>query len=296
MPEPLVTVGLPVYNAETYVELALRSVLNQDYRNWELIVLDDGSTDRSLEIVRAVQDSRIRVLADGTNRGLSARLNETVQQARGEFYVRMDADDLMVPHRLSAQIEFLQKHPGCDVVGASAYIINGKGELTGIRSGNPFSESGFLSVLQGGAFIHPTVTGKTAWFRANPYDTTVERCEDIELWLRTADRSNFGQIEEPLLFYREEGNQAAKVEQTSRGYRQVLRRLLQTAPEQYRPVIRRQLQMAQVKIMARRVLHKLGGEQRIVQARSQPLTAEQRRTAEVLLRSAVRDPHPTSVN
>jgi len=294
MPEPLVTIGLPVFNAAAYVGAALRSMLNQTYQNWELIVVDDGSADRSLDIIGQVQDGRIRVLSDGRNQGLSARLNQTVSLARGEFYVRMDADDIMAPHRLATQIGLLQSDPSCDVVGAAAYIIDEFDRPTGLRSGNPFTESGFLSVLRRGGFIHPTVTGKTAWFQANPYDPTVQRCEDIELWLRTADRSTFRQINEPLLFYREAGDQSGKVEQTSAGYRRMLRGLIETAEPQYRADLRRQLRAAQFKIAARRVLQRLGGEARIVQARSQPLLEDQQQEARTLLRLALRNPAESS--
>lgn len=290
MIDPLVSIGLPVFNAEAYIASALRSVLNQTYQNWELIIIDDGSNDRSLGIIDQFQDARIKVLSDGRNQGLSVRLNETVHLAQGEFYVRMDADDIMMPHRLATQIGLLQSDPTCDVVGAAAYIIDEHDRPTGFRSGNPFTEPGFLSVLQRGGFIHPTVTGRAAWFRANPYDTTVQRCEDIELWLRTAEHSTFRQIEKPLLFYREAGDQSAKVEQTSAGYRQVLRDLIQTAEPQYQADLRRHLRMAQLKIVARRVLHRLGGEKTIVQARSRPLSEAQRQEAQALLRLALRDP------
>ncbi|GGK25248.1 hypothetical protein GCM10008955_18650 [Deinococcus malanensis] len=295
MPDPLLTIGLPVFNAEAYVVDALCSVLNQTYQNWELLVVDDGSADRSLEIISQFQDERIRVLSDGRNQGLSARLNQTISLARGEFYARMDADDIMVPHRLATQISLLQSDPTCDVVGAAAYVIDDRNRPTGLRFGNLFTELGFLSVLRQGGFIHPTVTGKTAWFRANPYDVTVKRCEDIELWLRTANRSRFRQINEPLLFYREAGDHSGKVEQTSAGYRQMLRSLIETAEPQYRADLRRHLRAAQLRIVLRRVLHRLGGEARIVQARSRSLSEAQQKEALTLMGLALRDPMQDSV-
>ena len=289
-PNPRVTVAIPMFNAEAYIGAALGSVLAQSYSNWELLILDDGSTDRSLEIVRKFQDPRIRILSDGENRGLSRRLNESVQLASGEVYARMDADDLMVTTRLERQIDYLLSHPDCDVVGSSAYIIDGDNNLTGLRGGNPFVENGFLSVAHRGGFIHPTVTGRTAWFRDHPYDVNADRCEDIELWLRTADQSHFGQLEEPLLFYREAGDQSAKVEKTSAGYRKMLRAMSYTAKPEYRPLLKKQLRQAHVKIWVRRVAHGLGLEQRIVAARARPLTEEQRRAGEAALRQALAGP------
>ncbi|PJI53438.1 hypothetical protein CTI14_28460 [Methylobacterium radiotolerans] len=195
---------------------------------------------------------------DGKNRGLTYRLNESVKPANGVFYARMDADDLMLPARLERQVEYLLNHPECDVVGSSAYIIDGNNRLTGIRRGNPFTESGFPSVLKSGGFIHPSVMGRTAWFRHHLYDMAADRCEDIELWLRTADQSHFGQIEEPLLFYREAGDQSAKVEKTSAGYRNMLKAMIQTARPEYRPLLQRQLRQAKVKISVRRLAHRPG--------------------------------------
>ncbi|MFC3862723.1 glycosyltransferase [Deinococcus antarcticus] len=285
--EPLITVAIPVFNGEQYIEMAVVSVLNQTYGNLEILLLDDGSTDRSLEIIKQFHDSRIRVISDGKNQGLTYRLNETVRMARGEVYARMDADDLMVNTRLERQLEYLLNHPECDVVGSVAYVIDGGNKLTGIRGGNPFMEQGFTSILRRGGFMHPTVTGRTAWFRAHPYDTDAERCEDIELWLRTADESHFAQIEEPLLFYREVGNQSAKVEKTSAGYRKILKGMSRTVKPQYRPLVKKQLRQAHVKIWVRRAAHKFGLEKQIVAARSQRLTENQRQAGEAALQQAL---------
>lgn len=285
--QPLVTIGLPVYNAQDYIAQTLTSILNQTYANWELLVVDDGSTDRSLEVIRQFSDSRIRVLSDGRNAGLSERLNETVRLARGQFYFRMDADDLMVPDRLEKQVAALMADPDCDVVGAAAYIIDGNGRITGIRRGNPFAEQGVMSVVQLGGFIHPTVAGKTAWFLAHPYDVTAQRCEDIELWLRTADTSHFVQLPEPLLFYREAGDQHAKVEKTGAGYLLMLEEKSRTAVPEYRALFRRQMRKSRVRLLVRRVLHSLGAEKYIVRARSQPLGNADCQAGEQVLRAAL---------
>lgn len=285
--KPRVTIAIPMYNAEAYIGDAVNSVLAQTYTNWELIILDDGSSDNSLELVEKFQDPRIRVLSDGENKGLSHRLNESVALAAGELYARMDADDLMVPTRLERQVDYLMKHPECDVVGSAAYIIDNKTELTGLRSGNPFTENGFLSVIHRGGFIHPTVMGRTTWFRDHPYDINADRCEDIELWLRTADESHFGQLGEPLLFYREVGDQSAKVEKTSAGYRKVLQAMSHTAKPEYRSLLQKQLRQAHVRIWARRLAHRLGLEKQIVAARSRPLTEDQRQAGEAALQQAL---------
>ncbi len=94
---PLVTVGLPVYNPGSFLSWAIRSVFAQTYSSWELVVVDDGSTDGSLERLRKIEDPRVRVLTDGKRRGLPYRLNQVLEEASGDFIARMDADDLMDP-------------------------------------------------------------------------------------------------------------------------------------------------------------------------------------------------------
>jgi len=104
--KPLVSVGIPFLNPGPYLDLAVRSVFAQTYPNWELILVDDGSTDGSYERATAIQDPRVRVLRDGQNKGLPARLNEIVRLAKGELVARMDADDAMHPLRLAKQVGF----------------------------------------------------------------------------------------------------------------------------------------------------------------------------------------------
>lgn len=193
----LVTIAIPIYNAEEYLAYAIQSVINQTYRNWELLLMEDGSTDSSLDIAErfAQKDNRIRVLKDGVNRGLIYRLNESVSLANGEFYARMDADDIMYVTRIEEEVKCFEEHPDYDVVGASIMTIDNKNNIMG---------SGLMQGKVNG-FVHPTVMGKTTWFRANPYAEWALRGEDFELWTRTSLYSNFYAIGKPLLFYREFG-------------------------------------------------------------------------------------------
>lgn len=192
-----VTIAIPIYNAESYLSFAIQSVVNQTYKNWELLLMEDGSTDSSVEIARqyAEKDERIRVVEDGVNRGLIYRLNESIKMANGKYYARMDADDIMTVDRIEKELLYLQEHPEVDVVGSSIMTIDNKSNIIG--SGYNFGKVA--------SFIHPTVMGKTEWFRANPYAEWALRAEDTELWLRTCSKSCFHAIGEPLLFYREFG-------------------------------------------------------------------------------------------
>lgn len=191
----LVTIAIPFYNSEEYLSYSILSVINQTYRNWELILIDDGGFDNSLRIANefANKDKRIRVVSDGLNKGLASRLNESVKMAKGEYYARMDADDIMATDRIEKQVIYLISHPGVNVIGCSAMIIDDNNNIT-----HSVNQSGITD-----SFIHPTVMAKTLWFKNNPYDERQRRCQDYELWLRTAGESVFYNMPEPLLFYRE---------------------------------------------------------------------------------------------
>ena len=200
----MVTIGLPFYNAEKYLALAIESVLQQTYTNWELLLLDDGSTDNSLSIAQsyAQKDSRIKVISDGKNKNLAMRLNELPSLAQGLYLARMDADDIMLPARIERQLAVLKAHPEIDVLGTNAYIINDENAVTSTRY--PLTPKNTLTRVK--SFIHPTIIAKKQWFLENPYDTKALRMEDAELWYRTHSKYHFVRLNEPLLFYREVGN------------------------------------------------------------------------------------------
>jgi glycosyltransferase involved in cell wall biosynthesis len=196
-----VTVAIPFYNAEKYIYDAILSVLNQTNKDWKLILIDDGSTDNSLQIAQSFDDYRISVIHDGMNKGLVSRLNQSIELADGDYYVRMDADDIMHFERLEKQVLYLQKNPEIDIVGSSYYAIDSDNSILGFRKTN-FNPKSINDILKNGCFAHPSVMGKLNWFKKNKYDEAWERMEDLELWIRTFPKSQFRNLEEPLLFYR----------------------------------------------------------------------------------------------
>ena len=127
----LVTIGIPFFKDKEYLSAAIQSVINQTYQNWELILMDDGSSDGSLEIAKSFKDKRIRIVSDGKNKGLPSRLNEIVGLARGEFVARMDADDIMHPERIEKQVDYLIDHPEVNVLGTMAYVIDASNSIIG---------------------------------------------------------------------------------------------------------------------------------------------------------------------
>jgi len=201
--EPLVTIAIPFYNSEDFLSYAILSVLNQSYRNWELLLLDDGSTDSSLSIAKSFTDERIVIYSDENNFGLVYRLNQSVLLAKGDYYARMDADDIMHSNRIARQVAFLQVNQQIDLVGTSWYSINDKNEI--ISKKNPPKQPDQNDIYYSICFLHPSILGKKDWFISNKYDDRFLRIEDYELWLRTISHSHFENILEPLMFYREFG-------------------------------------------------------------------------------------------
>ena len=204
---PLITISIPFYNSETYLSSSVQSVINQTFYDWELILIDDGGDDRSLAIAQeySEKDKRIKVVSDGKNKGLAARLNESVLMAKGAYYARMDADDIMDYDRIRQQVEYLQKHPEVDVVGSMAYIIDKDNLVTSkshLINNNPHTVE---DILNGEGFIHPSIMGKTSWFRSNPYDQKLRRMQDLGLWLRSVEHSHFTILADNLMFYRAVG-------------------------------------------------------------------------------------------
>jgi glycosyltransferase involved in cell wall biosynthesis len=199
---PEITVGLTFYNNESTLADAIRSIFAQTFDDWELIIIDDHSSDDSLKIAQSVVDTRVKVHSDTMRRGFVYQLNRLTQLAQGKYYARMDADDLMHPERLSKQLNYLKAHPDIDLVDTSMYSMNQQCQAVGIRTVD-LSDMGPDRVLKKGLLHHATVMGHIEWFRKNPYDPGYVRAEDYELWCRTCKTSSFGRMKEPLYFVRE---------------------------------------------------------------------------------------------
>jgi glycosyltransferase involved in cell wall biosynthesis len=197
----MVTIGIPVYNAGKYLKNAIDSVLAQTYPNFELLITIDGATDDSIDIVKKYNDQRIRLITDAKNRGIAYRLNQQVSLAKGDFFARMDADDIMFPDRIKNQVEFILENPDIDAIGSQAVVIDEHNNIIGFReSDTVFSASSIQNRI---LFIHPTVFGKRAWFLKNRYSEDLDGVEDYYLWNTTFRGSKFYVLNIPLLFYRD---------------------------------------------------------------------------------------------
>ena len=218
---------MPVYNAQGTVAAAIRSILGQTYGDWELLILDDGSTDATAEIVAAFRDARLRFVTASGNLGLAARLNQAISMAQGSFFARMDADDIAYPLRLEAQVKFLQQHPECDLLGCGAVFFDDSGRLVGRFPLRRTHAEICSSPWRGFYLPHPTWMGRREWFARNRYAEDYRKTQDQDLLLRTFDSSRFACLDEVLLGYRQERRTLSKLLR-GRGYysRSVMREAL----------------------------------------------------------------------
>ncbi len=191
---PLVSVVMPVHNAATTVARAVASVQTQTLADWELIVVDDGSTDATREILLefALNDPRLRVL-NIARHGIVAALNEGIAAANGEFIARMDADDESHPHRLAAQADYLQKHSACGLVSCCVEFGGDRAKSAGYAlhvdwtNGLLTAEQIALNRFVEAPFAHPSVMFRRTLVEDHGGYREGDFPEDYELWLRWLD-------------------------------------------------------------------------------------------------------------
>jgi len=201
--KPLITVAMPIYNAGEFLRLAVLSVVSQTFSDWELLIIDDGSTDNALAAISDIVDQRIHVIHDGNNRGLGARLNEAIDLAQGKYFARMDQDDVSFPERFEYQVRRLEAQPELDLVAVRSVAISGKNELLGVLPYDRSAADICAKPWRGFYLAHPTWMGRTDWFRKHRYATPAPYfCEDQEFLLRTYESSNFDIIPMELFAYR----------------------------------------------------------------------------------------------
>lgn len=201
----LVSVIMPIYNSEHYVEESIRSVLQQTYTNIELILINDGSTDKSFKIINSIKDKRIVIINKKINEGLVAALNDGIKVSQGEFIARMDNDDVMLNDRIEKQIFHLKKN-NFDIVFSNAKSI-----------GSSFSRKICYKILNDelpyllmvdNPLVHPTMFAKSKILNEFSYDKCYEYCEDYHLWCSLVLRNiKIGVMDCYLIKYRLHGNQ-----------------------------------------------------------------------------------------
>jgi glycosyltransferase involved in cell wall biosynthesis len=199
---PLVTISCAFHNERTRVLDMIRSILAQTFTDWELVLIDDGSTDGSADVVTRVRDARIRVYRNPVNRGLAYSLNRITRMAEGKYLARMDADDLSMPKRLEVQLAWLTKNPDIDLVGSGAVVLDPENRIRGCVKGTRGHAHICARPWNGFPLTHGSIVGKRTWFQRFPYDERMVRAQDYGMYLRAYKESVFDNIEEPLYFYR----------------------------------------------------------------------------------------------
>lgn len=204
---PLISVLMPVYNGQRYLAEAVQSIVQQTFKDFEFLMVDDGSTDDSLAMVTAFasQDKRIRLIPQ-RHQGLVAALNQGLAQAKGLFIARMDADDISLPERFDKQVAFLLAHPECAVVGSRLLAIDPKGRPLNVQLDRFSHEAIDAAHIQGlgGAIPHPAAMMRTdALKEVQGYRNLFPHVEDLDLWFRLTDKGyRLANLEAVLLKYR----------------------------------------------------------------------------------------------
>ena len=202
---PLVSVILPAYNCEKYIREAVESVLRQSFENFELILMDEGSTDDTQQILRQFTDARIRLITQ-QNQGLAATLNHGIRLSQGCYIARQDADDIALSERFSRQVSFLESQPNCALVGSWAEIWQGNSRTTRIHLHPADNATLHYELMFDNPFVHSSVMiRKSALEHLGGYSTDAGRQppEDYELWSRIARKYEVANIPEVLQIYRE---------------------------------------------------------------------------------------------
>ena len=200
-----ISIILPVFNCEKYIDKSINSILNQSYRNFELIIINDGSTDKSENIIKSFRDKRIRYYSQ-ENQGLAKSINQGIKLARHEYIARQDADDISLPQRLEKQITYLQSNPNCNLLGTWAKIIN-EDKITNRYLIHPSTNSGCVyKLLFDCCFTHTSVMIRKSIFKeVGTFNENNDKVppEDYEMWSRIAKKSNVANIPEVLVYFRE---------------------------------------------------------------------------------------------
>lgn len=195
-----ITVLMPVYNCELYINEAIDSILNQTFDDFEFLIIDDASTDSTISIIKAYDDPRIQLIEKPKNSGYTNSLNYGLSIARGEYIARMDGDDISLPERFEKQVAFLDANPDVVLCGTALKVIGSDKVICY----SEYHESIKLNLLKENCIIHPSVMLRKCILEKYSliYDVVKEPAEDYDLWVRLSSVSKLYNLQEVLLNYR----------------------------------------------------------------------------------------------
>lgn len=200
----LISVILPVYNAELYLKEAIESILKQTYKSFELIILNDGSSDNSLNIINSFKDDRI-ILIDRKNKGLVYTLNEGINMAKSKYIARMDADDISLSDRFEKQIKHMEEN-SLDICGGHFLLIDERDNINGLSLVPLSHETCFLSLVSKVPFAHPSVMIRKDFLTKNNLrygQSEYKIAEDLDFWIRMYEKdARFGNVNDIIFRYR----------------------------------------------------------------------------------------------
>ena len=214
MSNPVVSVLMPAFNVEKYIAQAIRSILQQSFLDFELIILNDGSTDGTKKIIDQFQDRRIQIINLTENRGLVNARNQLVTAARGRYIAFLDADDIAMPHRLSTQVAFLDGDT-VDICGSAYYsLYEASGKIK--TSKQRYSDADIRALMTvSSPLCNPAVMGRAVVFKKFPYPLGRDYAEDYSLWAELALAGyRFANLREKLITYRIHEKQISQVQNT----------------------------------------------------------------------------------
>jgi len=197
--KPLVSVVMPVYNAAAYVAQAVKSILNQTYTHFELIIVDDGSTDSSCQIIEQFTDKRIKFIRFEQNQGIVAALNKGLALAQGKYIARMDADDISFEHRFDLQVKFLEAHDDVGVLGTQHQGLGKRARKLPLHHNDLC-----WFMMNASPFVHPSVMIRASVLKQHhiAYRKEFEYAEDLAMWMELSNKTTLANLKEVCIAYR----------------------------------------------------------------------------------------------
>lgn len=199
---PLCSIVMSVYNGEVFLADAIESILQQTYANFEFIIIDDASTDNSLEIIQSYNDPRIIIIQNNENLFLACSLNKGIRIAKGDYIVRMDADDVSMPERIMKQVSFMERNPQVGISGTCSEII---GYGTGFSNYSRDDQTIKFKLLHECHLLHPTLIIRKELIIDNDlfYNEEFRKNQDYELFIRAIDQTEYANLPDILIKYRQ---------------------------------------------------------------------------------------------